>query len=135
MSSTMADALSKVGLITEQEKYRLLADQAHSIAEREALWKKTASMGNQTEHLALVQNCSAISEFKDSARKLLCEYPELAGDVVKASQRFKEQKGGDKLVCLCGQVETLLRQIQPTKRERFLKRAFRCADSTVPIHY
>lgn len=133
MSNSLVDALSKIGLITEQEKDHVLADQASCFAEREALWKKAASKGNRTEHLALVQNCQSISEFKDSARKLLCERPELAGDVVKAAHRFQEQQGGDKLIWLCYQVRDLIPQVSPDKRERFLKRAFRSAGGTVAI--
>ncbi|KKU70483.1 MAG: hypothetical protein UX94_C0005G0045 [Parcubacteria group bacterium GW2011_GWA2_47_21] len=133
MANSLADALCKVGLIDQQERDRALADQAHSFAEREAMWKKVASKGNRTEHYTLLQSCSSISEFKDTARKLLCESPELASEVVKLAHRFKGQQGGDRLVWLCYQVRDLMPQVVAEKRECFLKRAFRSAGSAVEI--
>ncbi len=133
MASTIADALNKVGLIDEQERDRILANHANSFAEREELLWKAASKGNLTEHLALVESCSSISEFKDSARKLLNECPKKIGDVVKAAHRFKGQQGGDKLIRLCYQVRDLMSSVTPEKRERFLKRAFRAAGGVVEI--
>jgi hypothetical protein len=133
MGSSLVDALSKVGLIDEREKNQILADQAPTIAERESRWNKMVKSGNRDEYRAQLYESSSINEFKDSARKLLMERPEVIGEVVKAAHRFKEKDGGDKLIWLCYQVRDLMSQVAPAKREVFLKRAFRSANSVVEI--
>lgn len=133
MAGSLLDALSKVGLISEHEKEQVLADQSPSIAEREAHWHKLARTVNRTEHYAQLHECSSVNEFKDTAKKLLADSPEKIDEVVKIAHRFKGEDGGAKLIWLCYEVKRLMPQVNPHKRERFLKRAFRSAGSVVEI--
>lgn len=69
--------------------------------------------------------CETIAEFRDTARKLLCEFPEEIGEVVRLAHRFMGAPGGKKLIWLVYQVRDGLVSVSPENREQFLKRAFR----------
>ncbi len=133
MSTSLADALNKVGLITDEEKSQVLADQARMLKEREDVARQLARKGNKSERMFLIQGHTSISEFKDLARKVLCESPDLIEDIIKLAHHFKKREGGAKLIWLCYQVRGLLPRVAAEKRERFLRRAFRSAGSVVEI--
>jgi len=129
----MADALQKLGLISEAEKNEALAGNAHTMNERDLHFRKLASKHGKSASLDRLETCSTINEFKNAAKTLLIEQPHMTKVVVEQAHRFKNEPGGDKLVWLCYEVRDKLLSVAHLNRERFLKRAFRRSGATVEI--
>jgi len=80
-----------------------------------------------------LESCGTVAEFKDTARKLLQEFPEEISEVISLAHRFKGVSGGKKLIWLVYQVKDGLTKVKSEKREQFFKRAFRKSGTKVEI--
>ena len=87
----------------------------------------------QQASLLDLEEAESIREFRDKARKLLMERPDLIRDVIRSAHRFKDADGGKKLVWQFFQIRDTLAGVTMNERERFLKRALRAHGVTFEI--
>jgi hypothetical protein len=125
----MLDALAKAGLATKSD----LTDLTAQDRQRRALMVKQFTGRDRDVNATELDTAGNVSEFRDSARRLLTSHPELIDQVVEKAHRFKDADGGDRLVWTVYQVRDILRQLKGDQREQFLRRAFRRSGATLEI--
>src|SRR3989344_8671297 len=126
---SLADAFREAGLISPEQHNKVRVEQeskrrAQEGAHLHSLTRKSGRPANFDR----LETCQTINEFKETAQKLLMEYPEGAQEVVQLAHRFQGKEGSKKLIWIVFQVRDLLPQVPDDQRSRFLSRAFRKAN-------
>jgi len=131
---SLSEQLLRVGLVSK-EKYEAIEKEreTHNRRESEDLIHQASRKSKRPINFVRLESCGTVAEFKDTARKLLQEFPEEVTEVINLAHRFKDTPGGKKLIWLVYQVKDGLAKVQPSKMEQFLKRAFRKAGTEIEI--
>ena len=131
---SLADQFLKAGLISSEQHEKVSAEQ--DAKQRTAEGQRLASLrskSNRPANFDRLETCKTVNEFKDTARKILLEYPEEIGQIIQSAHRFQEEAGGRRLVWLMYSVRDGLAEISLENREQFIKRAFRKSGGTIQI--
>jgi len=134
MMGSLSDQLMRAGLVNK-EKHEAIEKERREHNKRESgdSIRQASKKSGRPVSFVRLESCGTMAEFKDTARKLLREFPEEITEVIKLAYRFKDAPGGKKLIWLVYQVKDGLAKVESSKREQFLKRAFRKADTEVEI--
>ena len=130
--TSLRDALAKANVVSERTVKEAEAMEA---IEREAAGQALQQrvMATQAHTLEDLKDATIIREFRDKARKLLVERPDLVNQVITLAHRFKDQPGGKRLVWLVFSVRDQLGHVPGPERDRFLRRAFRNKGATMEV--
>lgn len=125
---TLAEQLMQKGLldpkvvkIKDQQERSRIGQQHHDITKKSG---KEASLPS-------LETSTSVSVFKDIAKRLLLEQPDLAPTILKQAHRFQQESGGKKLIWLMFQIRDMLPKISEANREKFLNKALRKANPIV----
>ncbi len=130
--NSLAESLLKAGLVDQQSFNQVSASKRQK--EKSLEGQNTSRLltdSGRPVSLDRLQSSTSVSEFKDVAKKLLMEWPELINEVIQAAHNFKDKDGGKKLIWLMYQIKDGLATIKLEEREKFLKRSLRRSGGTL----
>jgi uncharacterized protein (UPF0264 family) len=133
--SSMAEALRKAGLVTDETSKEVL---------QRATEKERSQVGNNIGHLKgkpvsaslmNIETVKTVTEFKKVARQILLEdnSAEVMAEVVRLAHNLKDFDGGKKLVWLILSLRDNLGQVKPEYRKRLIMRALRSSTPTTEV--
>jgi hypothetical protein len=122
----MIDALLKAELVTQVEHQRKLAAEKSKIARN-----INVVAGSVKVTLDGVSHCGSVSEFRDTARKLILTDPASVNLIVRKAHRFKGVPGGRELIYALYQIREKAPSMSDNDRTKFINRALRGAGRTL----
>ena len=131
MAGNFADALLQVGLTTEDEVKKLQQIQKTKDGQKIGQMKGKVPAAS----LLNLEKADTVSEFKEQAKKILLEFPEIevAKEIARLAENIKQLGGGKKLIWLILNLRDNLGRVKADKRENVIKRALRSSNPTVDI--
>ena len=132
---SMADQFLKAGLITSEQHQKVQKkDRQQAKTSEGQMLASFKGKTNRPASLARLEDCKSISEFKDTARKLLEEHPEEVSEVIRLAHDLQKNQGTRRLIWLLYQVRDNLPRIQKSdERSQFLRRALRKSGGTIEL--
>ena len=80
-----------------------------------------------------LNTATTVSQFKQEAKILLLEDPDLISQVIEGAQRLKSEDGGRKLLWLLYSTRDNLEKVKPKFQEQVIKRALRSSKPTTRL--
>lgn len=132
MAGSLRDALVATGLASIDQAKSIEALKRYEEEQEQSSSRQQISAGQRVDIIDLEETIT-VREFRDKARKLLTESPELIRDVLRVAHQFKGADGGKKLIWQLFQVRDTIFSIGPEQRAQFIQRALRAHNGTFEI--